>query len=366
MEPIYNFGISQVDALTEYRSLEIQKGDRDLCVASAGEVPLNLLAMEDVNIDAVDISLAQLHLSRLKFHAVRSLEPLEAASLIGWFTAPPEKRLKLFSKVSELMDEQEKQFWEQNIDAIRMGPVHVARYEKYIHRFSWIGLLVIGKKQLLQLFELDTIAEQQEFFDRHLSTNLLKKIFKLAFHPKIYKNRGIPVEALQHRGERNIADFFYSRFRDFCSATSARKNHYLQFAFFNHLLFPEALPAYLTEEGVVRIRNNHRELTFSNVSYNQALEKTPKGVYNKLALSNVCDWMDKNEFSELLNLIITKAQSPSRILSRYIHHNYPIEADHSKYLKVNNEQNKRLEHMDRYPFYSLVPIKFSSTGFNPE
>ena len=76
MKPLYNYGISQEDARTERRALDIREGDRLLCVASAGEVPLNLLAMGTVAIEAVDISRTQLFLCRLKMAACRVLEPV--------------------------------------------------------------------------------------------------------------------------------------------------------------------------------------------------------------------------------------------------------------------------------------------------
>jgi S-adenosylmethionine:diacylglycerol 3-amino-3-carboxypropyl transferase len=274
----------------------------------------------------------------------------------------PEKRLTHFQKISELMDENEKIFWQQNIDAIRRGPIRVARFEKYIAYFGWLILRLIGKKKFLRLFELDGIEAQQEFFDQYLSTYLLKMIFKIAFHPKIYKKRGMASEGLIHSGERNIADFFYSRFRDFCSSTIARNNYYLQFTFFNKVLFTDALPEYLTEEGVAQIRKNYSRLKFHNLSFNQALSKIDKGKYNKFALSNLCDWMDKNEFTQMLHLIKKKACSSSRLLSRYIHYNYPIDEELLKYFKPDYKFGEILAHSDRYPFYSLIPFILECNG----
>jgi len=362
MEQIYNFGISQDDALTEYKALKINTNDRLLCVASAGEIPLNLLTMQNFRIDAVDISINQIYLTRLKLYAVRQLEPLDAAAFIGFMETTRQKRLQLFQKVSELMENQEKLFWQQNMNTILIGAIHAARFEKYISRFNWLGLLIIGKKRLLKLFEFDQILEQQKFFDRYLSNYLLKMIFKIAFHPRIYKQRGIAAEGLKHSGERNIAQFFYVRFRDFCCATLARHNYYLQFTFFNKVLFPEALPEYLTEEGVEQIRKNYSQLTIRHLSYQQALEQSIKGEFNKFALSNIGDWMEKSEFTKLLELIQDKADSSSLILSRYIHYNQQITGELANYFQSDYDLGKNLVVMDRYPFYSVVPIEFNVSG----
>jgi S-adenosylmethionine-diacylglycerol 3-amino-3-carboxypropyl transferase len=359
MEELFDFGISQEDAITLYKALDIKKNDRLLCIASAGEVPLNLLAIQDLWIEAVDISLSQLNLAKIKLYAVCSLEPMEAAAFLGFVDAEPEERKKLFRRVSELMDSSEKLFWIENMSVIEKGPIHEARFEKYIARFNWITFLIFGKNKLLRLFELETINAQQEFFDRHLSRSVLKIIFKIVFHPKMYKKRGMAPQGLTHSGESNISAFFYSRFRDFCSATAARKNYFLQFCFFNKVLFPEALPEYLSERGIQRIRKNQEKLKFRHLSYTELLNQSRKGEFNKFHLSNIGDWMNRDEFTQILRLIKDKAASSSRIMLCYIHCNHSIPEELKNFLIPDYQLGERLVKTDRYPFYNLVPIKTS-------
>lgn len=356
MEPIYNFGISQEDALTEYKALDIKKDDRLLCIASAGEVPLNLLALEDIFIEAVDISPNQLFLSKLKLHSICALESLEAAALLGFIDTDPENRKKIFRKVLPLMEEEERRFWLQNIFAIEKGPIRVARFERFIAKLNSIGLLILGKKKLQRLFEFETIEDQQEFFDRYLSTFLLKAIFKIAFHPRIYKKRGMASHGLKHCRERNIADFFYGRFKHFCSSTIARKNYYLQYTFFNKVLFPDALPEYLSENAMARIKRNHQKVIWRLSSYTDALEQSRKGTFNKFHLSNIGDWMSREEYADLLDLIKKKAELPAKIFARYIHLNHEIPKELKNCFIINHKLGEELVRGDRYPFYSMVPI----------
>lgn len=339
------------------RHWKSKKNDRLLCIASAGEVPLNLLAVQDLRIEAVDISLNQLNLVKIKLHAVCSLEPMEAAAFLGFIDTGAEERKKFFRKVSESMEGYEKLFWLENMNAIEKGPINEARFEKYMTKFNWIGRLIFGKKKLLRLFELETIKAQREFFDRHLSTSLLNIIFKIAFHPKIYKKRGIAPEGLTHSGKRNLSEVFYSRFRDFCSATPARKNYFFQFSLFNKVLFPEALPEYLTEKGVLQIRKNREKLKFRHLPITERLHQSGKGEFNKFHLSNIVDWMSRDEFVCLLRLIKEKAAPSSRIVSCYLHCNYPLPEDLRKHLIPDYQLGERLVRTDRYPFYNLVPIR---------
>lgn len=164
---------------------------------------------------------------------------------------------------------------------------------------------------------------------------------------------------LQHSGQRDIAHFFYDRFRNFCTATLARHNYYLQFTFFGKILFSEALPEYLQEEGVRRIRNSI-QLHFYQKSFTDMLMERPANYYNKLALSNIGDWMSVQQYQDLLELIAKKTSDGTRVLSRYIHLNHILPNHLQPYFDKTNHM-LQLESQCRYPFYSLQQL-IRSTG----
>ncbi len=357
MKPLYNYGISQEDARTERRALDIREGDRLLCVASAGEVPLNLLAMEPVAIEAVDISRTQLFLCRLKMAACRVLELQEAAALLGFMDASAEKRRRLFDRAAAYLGDDDRGFWAANMTAVERGPVHAGRFERYLERFSPAALAVLGKRKLRRLFEQDTVAAQREYFDRFLSTTVLKVLFKIAFHPHLYRKRGIAEEGLRHGGKRDIAEFFYGRFRDFCTATPARGNPYLQFCFFGSILFPEALPEYLSEEGMRRVRENPAAIAWRLESYQEALDKSPPGRFNKFHLSNIGDWMGLEEYAGLLAQVSAKAAPSSRAISRFIHLDHPLPEALKERIVRRDKRGEELAGSDRFPFYNLVVME---------
>jgi S-adenosylmethionine-diacylglycerol 3-amino-3-carboxypropyl transferase len=357
MKPLYNYGIAQEDALTEHRALDIREGDRLLCVASAGEVPLNLLAMELIAIEAVDVSRTQLFLCRLKMAACLILEPPEAAAFLGFTDAPADKRRRLFDRAAACLADDEKGFWEANMDAVERGPIRAGRFERYLERFSPAALAVLGKRKLGRLFEQDTVEAQREYFDRFLSTAALNVLFKVAFHPRLYRKRGIAEEGLRHGGKRDLAGFFYGRFRDFCTATPARRNPYLQFCLFGSVLFPEALPEYLSEEGMRRVRADPARIAWRLESYQEAVAKSPRGSFNKFHLSNIGDWMGRGEYAELLALVRAKAAPSSRAVSRYIHLDHPLPEALRKRIIRRDDRGRELVRSDRFPFYNLVVME---------
>jgi len=356
MKFLYNFGISQDDAESERMALDLHKGDRLVCLASAGEVPLNLLSSTDLRIDAVDISLPQLHLSRLKLIAAIHLEPLEAARLIGYMPGTKEERLHWFSHLIDYLDEAEKVFWNTHPVVFEKGPVHLGRFERYLAKFSWLALQIIGRKKMMKLFEFDDVNLQRNYFDEQLETRRLKLIFNAVFHPKIYKKRGMDEQGLTHSGERNIAAFFFGRFRDFCTSTPARFNYLLQFTFYNRVLFNEALPEYLLEKGNMGLRRKVDQVSYYNESVNERILKAPQGHYNKFALSNVGDWMTQDEMADLFRIIARQSAGQARLLLRYIHLAHAVPVDLRNIFSLNKEMGNNLEAKDRYPFYSLAPM----------
>ena len=354
MKPLYNYGISQEDALTELAALDIRPGDRLLCIASGGEIPLNLLALCDSRIVAVDISPNQLFLSRLKFGACRALEPADAARFLGFMPAPAEERTRLFARVAPLLAEDDRHFWGGNMSAVEEGPIRVGRFEKYFEKFRFAGLAVLKRGRLRDLFEFETLEERRDFFDRFLSTPLLKTLFRVAFHPLVYRKRGIAAQGLIHGGSDRAADFFYGRFKDFCTATPPRRNYYLQFSFFGRVLFPEALPEYLTDEGTARIRERPDRIAWRLGSFEEVLKTSADGEFDRFHLSNIGDWMSRTEYAEVLALICDKAAAPSRAAARYIHLDHPVPEGLRCRVTRNEKRGEELMRRDRFPFYRLM------------
>lgn len=357
MKPLYSYGISQEDALTELAALDVRPGDRVLSIASGGEVPLNLLAMRDVRIVAVDVCPSQLALARLKLGACLALEPEEAASFLGFMDTPAERRKGLFERVAEFLGDEDKRFWAENVAAVEAGAIRAGRFERYFDKFRSAGLAVVKRKRLRDLFEMETPEERRDFFDRHLSTPLLKALFRVAFHPAVYRKRGIESRGLMHGGSDRAADFFYGRFKDFCTATPPRANYYLQFSFFGRVLFPEALPEYLTESGMKRIREGPERIEWRRTSFEQAAGAAAPGEFNKFHLSNIGDWMARPEFAEVLAAVAAKAAPWSRAAVRYIHLDHPVPEALRDRIVRDEGRGEELMRLDRFPFYHLVILE---------
>lgn len=356
MESLFNYGICQEDALTEIRALELDHGDSMLCIASAGEIPLNTAALRDVRIKAVDVSQGQIRLCRLKQSASLLLDSVTAASFLGFMDMEAQKRENLFrDEISECLTGDDRQFWSANIEAVREGAINSARFEKYMAKVAGIGRSIVGKKNLYSLFECDSVEEQSEVFDKKINGVIVNGIFKLAFHPWIYRNRGIDPAGLMHSGARNIGEFFFHRFRGFCCNTISRKNYFLQYTFFNKVLFKEALPEFLQPESNANLEKNCSNIEYAESSIEKVLENSDPGRFSKIHISNIGDWMPKESMTVLFRLLRDKTLPGARIIMRYIHLNHQL-PDSVPELTADYSLGNDLVINDRYPFYSIVPI----------
>jgi S-adenosylmethionine:diacylglycerol 3-amino-3-carboxypropyl transferase len=356
MDYLYNYGISQEDALTEYHALKLTENDSLLCIASAGEIPLNIAALGDVRIIASDISAGQIRLCRLKQAAALSSDTMEAASFLGYMSMEENKREEIFrDKISQHLPEDDKEFWLKNLNAVKTGSVNNGRFEQYMLKVTGIGRFIVGKKNLYSLFECNSIEEQKEVFDKKINGLIVNGLFRIAFHPWIYKNRGIDPAGLTHSGARNIGEFFFQRFRNFCCNTLSRENYFLQHTFFNRILFQEALPEFLQPNYRNRFIKNVENIEYAETTIEKILEKEDRGRFNKIHISNIGDWMSKESMVDIFRIIRDKTMPGARVIMRYIHLNHKIPGFVPE-LIAEYDMGEDLVLKDRYPFYSIVPI----------
>lgn len=356
MEPLWNFGISQEDARSELLALQLEGSDHVLSVASAGEVALNLAAMSDASIVAVDTSLPQILLCELKLASALRLEPDVAAGFLGYTSMRSEHRLSLLADLAPGLAPRTRLFWDEHRGEIAKGIIGRARFERYLGRYQELALLLLGRQHVRALLECPTVEEQRDYFDRHFRASLLRGLFKLAFHPRVYRNRGMAAQGLTHSRERDIATFFFDRFRDFCTSTPARENCYYQYSFFGHVTHATGLPEFLSPAGVARLRRRGRPLRFLHAEYGEHLSSQPVGTYNKFHLSNIGDWMSVPAFAQLCTLIAKSAGPSGRGVMRYIHKDHGAPAALATAMVLDRARGDEIVRGDRYPFYNIVPF----------
>lgn len=357
MKFLFDFGLSQEDPLTEQFVLEVQHGDRILSLASGGEVPLSLLSLnENIRIMAVDISEPQIKLCRLKLAAAVRLEFPENAQFLGYSGMNENQRLHLYREaIRPHLSADDALFWDQNLLFIRRGIINAGRFERYIRKMRFVARFFIGKNNLQRLISCRTLSEQIEVFDGSVATRKsLQMLFKFAFHPAIYRKRGLQEQALIHAG-KTTGERFYSKFRDFCTASPANENYFLQYFLTGTCNSEASFPHYLQPENKRQLVNNLKNLELTTIPFQVALIEKGEGYFNKIHLSNLGDWITKEQFCELLGLFKKYCCPGTKICYRYLQKNHFLDIG-SKEFSIDDAISIIAEKKDRFPFYGIIPF----------
>ena len=353
MKHLYDFGISQDDPQVEAGFLDLENKNL-LCIASGGEVPLSLLANHDVCIKALDKSANQIRLCRLKMAAALHLEPYEAAVFLGYKKDLKNCRGKYFNKLIQGLPADDAEFRKEHKKSLSAGPVKVSRFEKYLSFFSRFVTVILGKKKLEKLFDLDPEEARKNYFDNCLDKKVMFSIFKIAFSPRLYKKRGLDQQGLIHQAGNDLACIFYGKFRDFLTATPPVSNLYLQFYLMGEILFDEALPDFLNPTGQQNLRKRKNNLRFEIKSLQEEIMEADGLFYENYALSNISDWVSVEEMNYLLNTISWKSKSDFKMLIRYIHKNPVNDGVRDSGIRFDVLSAENAGGLDRFPFYSHI------------
>lgn len=362
MQTLYDFGVSQEDPRTEFQLLDLQENDRLLCIASGGEMPISLLCYQpSLKITAVDISLAQLYLCKLKMQVARSLPfPINGKFLgYGWYDSKRRREIYL-DEINKLLSKDEQRFWIKNLIAIEEGVVHKGKFEIYLKNLRWMFQMLIGKTNLNRLLACMTLEEQTMVFEEHIDRRKgLSTFFKIAFHPSVYKNRGLREEAMLH-SSKDTGIYFFNKFKDFCTKTLVSENYFFQFFLTGSCNNNDAYPDYLREKNRLLLDEHADNIHWKNISLQGELAANNPGYYNKIHLSNIGDWLSSQEFKVIMDIVCRQCIGDERMVYRYLQKNHFISLDlcDGKF----NVQAVDLRNTDRFPFYELLTI--SSHGRN--
>lgn len=357
MSFLFDFGISQEDPLSEMRILDLKPNDRILSVASGGEVPLAFLSLcENIRLSAVDISESQVMLCRLKLLAALHLDFPLNGHFLGYATLDEKKRIELYNEIIlPQLSEKEASFWNEKIHFIAKGIVNAGRFEQYMRKMRFLAFFIIGKNNMNQLIACQSPEDQKKVFHELIAPRRsLRLLFKVAFHPVVYKNRGLQEQALIHAG-KSTGDRFFSKFEDFCTATLAAENYFLQYFLTGTCSKVESFPAYLQPVNRNRLINNFKHFELTSNSLQDALLQKEKGYYTKIHASNIGDWLSETDFNELLSLFKIHCNPGTKICYRYLQKNHLQETSTSFYT-IDKTTSGKVERMDRFPFYHILSV----------
>jgi S-adenosylmethionine-diacylglycerol 3-amino-3-carboxypropyl transferase len=337
----YSFG--NEDWRTEQKALKIQPDSHVLCITASGDRPLHLLLDNPQKIVSVDANPVQNHLLKLKLAALKKLDTQACLGFLG--VTDSHRREATLQALTDHLDEETAEYWEDNRALIRSGIIYQGATERWARKGSWF-LRLVRRREIRRLYEMKTLEEQRAFLRHEWNHTLWRNAFRytvnrwfsrlLVKDPGLYSN----VDA-----ELQPGLYLYDRMMACLDKQLARENPLISLVLRGHVN-DEALPPYLTQEGMVTLKPKVDRIQTQTANIITYMESVPEKSFDRFSLSDIASYMDQPDFLRLLKAMFRAAKPNARFCMRQFMSRYKIPEGLKPYFQTEPELEKELEAND--------------------
>lgn len=289
-------------------SLQLPAEKNILCVASAGDNALALLATNPAGLVATDLSAPQLYLTELKQMAFHNLEYDELLQLLGVRAATAQTRKSLFGKAATTLSAAAKSYWRQHQPVIEQGVIYHGKFEHYFKLFrTWLLPLVHSHKRIDQLLSPKSGEAQRAFYQDHWNTWRWRCLMNFFFSKRIMGKYGRDPEFLKHVSI-NVPQYIRHKAETHLQSSLATQNYFLYFIFKG--AFGNGLPFYLREENYEHIRRNVERMSLTQQDAGTIIRERP---FDTCCLSNIFEYFSPSSFRETASVWIQWLKPGARL-----------------------------------------------------
>ena len=227
------------------------RGGRVLSIASAGDNALALLTLDPAEVVAVDMSQPQLAATELRVAAWRELSYQELLAFLG--VTPSADRAAAYRALRPRLSPRAQSYWDERADAIRHGPMHAGKFERYLRAFGRVVLpLVHSRRTISRLLEPRDRDARVRFYESAWDTRRLRLIFRIFFSRAVMGRMGRDPTFFAHV-QGTVAERILARTRHALTELPVHTNPYATYILTGSYA-PHALPLYLRPESHTPIR----------------------------------------------------------------------------------------------------------------
>ena len=341
------------DADILLEALQVDSADTCLSVASAGDNTLALVGAGAKRVIAADLSPAQIACLELRVAAYRNLKHAEFLELLG--QNPSKQRLDLYQRCRADLSVDVRRFWDDRRRLIRLGIAYSGKFEHFLSFFRRFVLpLVHGRKKIQRLFELSTVQERQDFYEREWNTRRWAMLCKVLFANACLGRLGRDPTFTRFADEP-VGQSLQRRIPNALVKMEPRKNPYLQWILAGR--YVSALPYALRPENFDRIRQNLDSLEWHCASVEDVISELPDDVLHCCNLSNIFEYVSPESYKNMLDEIIRVSAPGCRLVYWNVvveRHCPPALADR---LRQRRDIAVRLHRKDKAFFYRDLVIE---------
>ena len=332
-------------------ALEINENDNILSIASAGENALSLLVKNPKHVYAIDLNDEQIFCSEFKIKAFKNLEYDETMELIGVFDS--KRRKDLYEKIKEDLEENTKNYFDQNFKIIETGLINNGKFEKYLKTFGTKVLpLIHNKKTRMELLEKKTVEERIKFYDEKWNNRRWRLLFKIFFSRKVMGKMGRD-EAFFRYVKTNVAERILEHTKYAITQLDTSQNSYLHYIIKGK--YENVLPLCYRKENYELIKKNINNISLHSETVENFIQNNEEKI-TKYNLSDIFEYMSEEQMTKIAEKIVE--ESPSGSILAYWNMLSPKRA--SKFvekLEYNEEKSEELLKKDKAFFYSKFIIE---------
>lgn len=356
LNPFYSpipFSITAEDVAVVEQGLQVRPGDRVVCVGSAGDTALSLLAREPSRLDAVDFSFGQLCEIALKAAAVRELDVQPVRVLLG-VEGQGRDAVELYRRLRPSLEEEVARFWDEHEWMIAGGLVWQGGMQRLIRAIRKGISLLVGRRWLAELATLRSPAAAADFFSRlsaHprfrlLTGLLLNRVTLAAFYP----GQG----ALKLGQGGALRGALVGRIE--AMLTSRPPGAFPQVHPFLFERYPteDSLPPFLQRSEFARVKANIGRLHLVQADLREHLATLPPCSVQGFALLNVMDWLGEAALAGLLGEAARAGDAGARALLYSRSRPLDVRLASAAGLAVDQALSSRLAREDRIGYYRFT------------
>jgi S-adenosylmethionine-diacylglycerol 3-amino-3-carboxypropyl transferase len=302
------------DPLLEIDALEPSPERTIVCVSSGGCTALSLLARGAGRVVAVDLNSTQNHLVALKAAALHSVDRGNLIAFLGAGEMNPAVRLANYAGLRWSLGGAATAYWDANESMIARGVLNAGVSERFIRVVAKVIRAVVHRESRIdRLLACRTLDEQRELYRAEWNNRRWRMLFAVLLNRRMFDRAYDPL-FFENVINPSFAAHFRKLLKHALCEIPVATNYFL-----HHMLRGEypvgidgGLPPYL--EPAPLMWTGNLELVDGGVA--EFLATCDDDSVDGFALSNICEWLNDGQISELFSQVVRVAKPGARLCFR--------------------------------------------------
>ena len=300
------------DPRTLTRGLKIAPEDDVVSIASGGDNSFALLLSGPRSLTAVDSNPAQIFLVELKMRAIQKLDYDDFVGFVG--ARPCHRRLRLYQHLRPTLSEGARDFWDGQVESLKLGIIHCGKFENYFSLFRRLVLPVIHPRGTArQLLAAWSAEEQRAFYDQVWNNRRWRWLFRLFFGKFLLGHLGRRPSYFRYVKIDDVAEELLRRTRHGLSEIPTCDNFFVEYILTGAYRNLETAHPYLAESNFRFLQGNVGRMRQVCASLQEHLRSLPPGSVSKFNLSDIFEYVSDQDFEGMLQDILRVCCDDARL-----------------------------------------------------